>query len=91
MIMLGPLAVTSPIAVGAPSWKICIKRSTHCSCDWHTVGDSLKDVAGPSLNIYMKLTSVTALLIASILFHFRIMNTSQRINQKRTCKVGVEP
>jgi len=32
-----------------------------------TVGDPLKDVAGPSLNIYMKLTNMTALLIAPIL------------------------
>jgi K(+)-stimulated pyrophosphate-energized sodium pump len=32
-----------------------------------TVGDPLKDVAGPSLNIFMKLTSITALLIASVL------------------------
>jgi K(+)-stimulated pyrophosphate-energized sodium pump len=33
-----------------------------------TVGDPLKDVAGPSLNIFMKLTNMTALLIAPILF-----------------------
>ncbi len=33
-----------------------------------TVGDPLKDVAGPSLNIFMKLTNMTALLIASVLF-----------------------
>jgi len=32
-----------------------------------TVGDPLKDVASSSLNIFMKLTSVTALLIALIL------------------------
>jgi len=32
-----------------------------------TVGDPLKDVAGPSLNIFMKLTNMTALLIAQIL------------------------
>jgi len=32
-----------------------------------TVGDPLKDVVGPSLNIYMKLTNMTALLIAPIL------------------------
>jgi K(+)-stimulated pyrophosphate-energized sodium pump len=32
-----------------------------------TVGDPLKDVAGPSLNIFMKLTNMTALLIAPIL------------------------
>jgi K(+)-stimulated pyrophosphate-energized sodium pump len=32
-----------------------------------TVGDPLKDVAGPSLNIFMKLTSITALLIAPVL------------------------
>jgi K(+)-stimulated pyrophosphate-energized sodium pump len=32
-----------------------------------TVGDPLKDVAGPSLNIYMKLTNMTALLIAPVL------------------------
>jgi K(+)-stimulated pyrophosphate-energized sodium pump len=31
------------------------------------VGDPLKDVAGPSLNIFMKLTNMTALLIAPIL------------------------
>jgi len=33
-----------------------------------TVGDPMKDVAGPSLNIFMKLTNMTALLIAPILF-----------------------
>jgi len=32
-----------------------------------TVGDPLKDVAGPSLNIFMKLTNMTALFIAPIL------------------------
>jgi len=32
-----------------------------------TVGDPLKDVAGPSLNIYMKLTNMTALIIAPLL------------------------
>ncbi|MEM3626595.1 MAG: sodium-translocating pyrophosphatase [Candidatus Bathyarchaeia archaeon] len=31
------------------------------------VGDPLKDVAGPSLNIFMKLTNMTALLIAPIM------------------------
>jgi len=32
-----------------------------------TVGDPLKDVVGPSLNIFMKLTNMTALLIVPIL------------------------
>jgi K(+)-stimulated pyrophosphate-energized sodium pump len=32
-----------------------------------TVGDPSKDVAGPSLNIFMKLTNMTALLIAPFL------------------------
>jgi K(+)-stimulated pyrophosphate-energized sodium pump len=32
-----------------------------------TVGDPLKDVGGPSLNIFMKLTNMTALLIAPLL------------------------
>ena len=32
-----------------------------------TVGDSLKDVAGPSILIFMKLVGMTALLIAPIL------------------------
>lgn len=32
-----------------------------------TVGDPLKDVAGPSLNIFMKLMNMTALLIATII------------------------
>jgi K(+)-stimulated pyrophosphate-energized sodium pump len=32
-----------------------------------TMGDALKDVAGPSLNIFMKLTNMTALLIAPLL------------------------
>jgi K(+)-stimulated pyrophosphate-energized sodium pump len=32
-----------------------------------TVGDPLKDVAGPSLNIFMKLTNMTALIIAPLL------------------------
>jgi len=34
-----------------------------------TVGDPLKDVAGPSLNIFMKLTNMTALLIAPIILY----------------------
>ncbi len=32
-----------------------------------TVGDPLKDVAGPSLNIFMKLSNMTALIIAPLL------------------------
>lgn len=32
-----------------------------------TVGDPLKDVAGPALNIFMKLTNMTALLMAPVL------------------------
>jgi K(+)-stimulated pyrophosphate-energized sodium pump len=32
-----------------------------------TVGDPLKDVAGPSLNIYMKLSNMTALIIAPLI------------------------
>ncbi|MBC7130990.1 sodium-translocating pyrophosphatase [Candidatus Bathyarchaeota archaeon] len=32
-----------------------------------TVGDPLKDVAGPSLNIFMKLTAITALLILPLM------------------------
>jgi K(+)-stimulated pyrophosphate-energized sodium pump len=34
-----------------------------------TVGDPLKDVAGPSLNIFMKLMNMTALLIAPMIIH----------------------
>ena len=33
-----------------------------------TVGDPLKDVAGPSLLIFMKLLGITALLLLPILF-----------------------
>jgi K(+)-stimulated pyrophosphate-energized sodium pump len=36
----------------------------------NTVGDSFKDVTGPSLNIFMKLTNMTALLIAPLLLSF---------------------
>ncbi|MEM3393739.1 MAG: sodium/proton-translocating pyrophosphatase, partial [Candidatus Methanomethylicia archaeon] len=31
-----------------------------------TVGDPLKDVAGPSLNVFMKLINMIALILASI-------------------------
>jgi K(+)-stimulated pyrophosphate-energized sodium pump len=38
-----------------------------------TVGDPLKDVAGPSLNIFMKLTNMTALLIAPVLLSLELV------------------
>jgi K(+)-stimulated pyrophosphate-energized sodium pump len=39
-----------------------------------TVGDPLKDVAGPSLNIFMKLTNMTALLIVQVLLYLLSVN-----------------
>ncbi|MBE0431652.1 MAG: sodium/proton-translocating pyrophosphatase, partial [Dehalococcoidia bacterium] len=35
-----------------------------------TVGDPMKDTAGPSLNIMLKLMSVIALMLAPVLMHF---------------------
>ena len=35
-----------------------------------TVGDPMKDTAGPSLNIMLKLMSVISLLLAPVLMHF---------------------
>jgi len=39
-----------------------------------TIGDPLKDVAGPSLNIFMKLTNMTGLLIAPVLLYLLSLN-----------------
>ena len=35
-----------------------------------TVGDPMKDTAGPSLNIMLKLMSVISLMLAPVLMHF---------------------
>ena len=35
-----------------------------------TVGDPMKDSAGPSLNIMIKLMSIVALVLAPVLVHF---------------------
>jgi K(+)-stimulated pyrophosphate-energized sodium pump len=76
---LGTSAILSPFfTFGGGIWdnaKKNIERkfwmkgtSTHAAAViGDTVGDPLKDVAGPSLNIFMKLMNMTALLIAPIL------------------------
>ena len=81
-MLLGGLATSAILSpfftFGGGMWdnaKKYIERSfwmkgtpTHAAAvTGDTVGDPLKDVVGPSLNIFMKLTNMTALLIAPIL------------------------
>jgi K(+)-stimulated pyrophosphate-energized sodium pump len=63
------LAVSYRIRIGGGGWH-GKKSDTHkATIIGDTVGDPLKDVAGPSVLIFMKLLGMTSLLLLPLLTH----------------------